>query len=657
MLKKLEHMMPASPEPFTKSRETYSAPDGFAASFKSDTHTTILEIMHRTQCHVQTSLEGTVDGNTNLFTSVYLYGTPSQREAACELLPSMTNFSPYPCSARLDEFPRQLNDHEGGETQPDTTPTRFTMQSPSKRVPIRAVWGRHLDTPRAAYRLNGFRPPLTSVLEMNKYIEDITNKLPRLERPRENYIQRLWQELRDLFADPKMVKILPPPAVDQACTTLFKHRMIKAARNLLDILQSAGYEVTTSNVDCFLIEAADAGDAGNFNYMLEFMLQKKLKTSVNTWVAFHKLVCNRWPEGSQQVMETMKTKGVFKNDKAVRQVMPTVIQRHITDHLAHTGLQGNLPAFFDAFDQQLEQLFGRPGYRWLTEDVAHRMCEVLLTVGQISDAISVLDEVRRRGQASGTSFGFSERTVIKFLRAANLLGDPSTTVALINRFRIGDSGAIQLGELSYSILLTIAWGRNCYNMVRVIWRYACAAGQVTNEMQWRVQQSVLAYAPSVEPIKRKHIWKAWAGKFAVGVTASWAHTTMATTAQTCTDLIQAASQAELENGSPAAVRRRSYLMGLFIKDLTEARQFYPGRLRPQAPFRHALEEAWRKDMHWKEMRLCIPVDGKLLREPMHHDFTYALANGLRVKMVPGRHSLRRTREVNWKFAEINRERE
>ncbi|KAK0261233.1 hypothetical protein LTS09_004497 [Friedmanniomyces endolithicus] len=226
----------------------------------------------------------------------------------------------------------------------------------------------------------------------------------------------------------------------------------------------------------------------------------------------------------------MHEKGLFTDLHTLQEQMKDTVKEALTAHLERSPASDD--ADLDAFVSTYDMRFGSPSYRhhfhqpkhssaihfrpWLTIETANIMAKVLLSHGRLRDALAVLRMLVDSG--------------------------PSSTYLRNNT---------RLNKISYAMLFRIAWRGKCFNMLRVIWRYACCAGEMAWEFQDDVRTSLIEYVPAREvkqsrarmqmeiehnqtrlmeafasPSHDVHdeqrsmmteVWFGWAGKFIVGL--------------------------------------------------------------------------------------------------------------------------------------------
>ncbi|KAI7141533.1 hypothetical protein KC316_g16984 [Hortaea werneckii] len=148
---------------------------------------------------------------------------------------------------------------------------------------------------------------------------------------------------------------------------------------------------------------------------------------------------------------------------------------------------------------------------WLSVSAANRMIQVLLIHGRTQDAFTVIQKLEAAGEFPRVE------TLNTFLSAASKARDAESAIAALQFFApyldtIGRSdrrsGKIHLNDWSFTILFTIAWRGQCYNLLRTIWRYGVCSGQIDSKVLSRMRSSLLTYVPTRPSYYRQQVEKA-----------------------------------------------------------------------------------------------------------------------------------------------------
>lgn len=379
--------------------------------------------------------------------------------------------------------------------------------------------------------------PITSILAFAAHIEDITTSMPRTlirktvgrgqHQPgtpqTHTAVHQTAAELTDLFTEPMYHPYVSAEAVDTALTYLAKHREFPTIRRFVAALENNthyafdGARLTPSNLDILLAAAAKAGDVLNFRYLIRLMVKGGSKSTWRTWVRLYELVCRLKLPGaaSEDLMGRMQERGFLKMPQAMREIVAQGVEGDLEAFL-RVGKAAKLEDFVALYDQRYSRLDrggdeARPpaagGLKstverprlWLSTSTANRMVDILLHHGRTSDAIAVLGLLEAAGERPDVV------TLNTVLAAASRARDAEVAIAALKMFAVlmtptsstvTTKGAVKPNQRTYEILFHIVWGNRWFNMLRVVWRYACVEGCVSFAMQQKVKESLMVYVPA-----------------------------------------------------------------------------------------------------------------------------------------------------------------
>lgn len=669
ILRMLDANTPAGSERYKKKLETVMLPKGILARFNGIAGASLKEIMEHTGCHVQIARGGTqITNAADIFAGLDLLGSSSQITHALKILPQYLdvmsteevtgthasgglNDHVLERTKRSDEEMRLAGlsapDDAGQRDQASAEETdvehdenklyREEDEPASISTPIRSIWAEDRTRKLSMYDvLDERQKSLTTPLKVSAYVADLCQDVPRglhralykSRRPlsKRDHVQIVEEKLVKLFSTPGIASMVTSYAVDRAIGFLAKHNNFAAFRGIYNALEEGGYTFTASNWNRCLAAAAVAGDVHNYRYTLKVMLRHGTKPNPMTWATLHDLMCRRFPLDSAFVVETMRDKGLLWHYGAAQ----LVAQGSVTNDLkAHLASRGRLATFFKWYDNRFSSGYGLESFNWLTVDVVNRMVAVLISHGQTRNAFEVLSEFRRRNGEKA----LDTVTLNTFLTSSLRDGDPQSAVATLQHFRVGEPGALVPDSVSYTILFSIAWRRRYFNMLRVIWRYASATGQIGFNMRHRIQKN-LNFIVAQEDKSRGDVWRTFAAKFVIGTSDGWRHSPKdkdnAVVAEDLTlnalesQLLCNVSLGSLPKDSPQFEERRNFFSRVLTDDLTQV-----GLSRPAIPLAELLKAAWQKDREWKERGLGLP------RNYNENTFREMLEDGIKVPMEEG----------------------
>lgn len=642
VLRMLDDHTTAGHKLYKKSLETVMLPKGVLARFRSNAGASLKEIQEHTGCHVQIR-RGAPHYSTvvDAFAGLDLLGSPWQITHALKILPQYLDVMPAQemvgihASSNLTDhvLQRRVRSDEDMSLASISAPNTANIQeqdsldegdvenvehqmderdesSATITTPIRSVWAEKRTRRLNMYGLLDKRlKSLSTPLDVSAYVEDLCQPVPRLVHKalyktriplsQQGHVRIVMEKLISLFSAPGVARMATSHAVDRAIRFLTKHNNFAAFRELYDALEDGGYTFTVSNWNCCLAAAAKVGDVHNYKYTLTTMLRHKVKPDPVTWATLHDLVCRRCPSETNCVLETMRNKGLLSDDGAAKLVAQNAVTNDLKAHLAQ---RGDLYTFYRLYDNRFGTMYGLGSFNWLTVDVANRMVAVLLSLGRSNDAFGVLSEIRKRqGERP-----LETVTMNTFLTSSLRDMDPASAVAIVKHFRVGQVGALVPNNVTYTILFAIAWRRRYFNMLRVIWRYACMSGFVGFSMRHRVEKNLNFFLPK-QPVEdmnvsRENVWRALAAKFIIGISGGSGYYTDAPREAGLsileTQLLNSVSLGSLRPESSLHQGRKNFFRHVLTDDFTEATLS-----KPVLPLAELLRSAWEKDRAWKERGL------------------------------------------------------
>lgn len=647
-------------------------PKGVLAKFNGRAGASLLEIMEHTGCHIQIARGGTQPSKvTEAFAGLDFLGSSWQISHALKVLPRYLDvmsaeemFGSHASSnlddhvlertVRSDEEMRLASlsasnaAHQQEQTLHDDVDVEHIenelnggkVTSTSEKIPIRSTWTHDRTRKLSMFQILDERPKfLSNTLEVSAYVADLCQSIPRAlqrdpflkrESPAQSgHVQIVIEKLISLFSAPRIASMVSSHTVDRAIGFITEHNNFAAFRELYSALEDAGYVFTASNWNCCLAAAAKVGDVHNFRYTLKVMLRRGVKPSPITWATFHDLMCRRFPEEVSFVADSMHNKGLLWDNSAARLVAQSSVANDLRAHLARGG---NMTTFLRFYDNRFSSVYGLGDFNWLTIDVVKPMVAVLQFYGKTVDAFEVLSEFRRRNGESA----LDTPTLNTFLTVALRDTDPASAVAILQHFRIGQPGAVIPNDVTYMILFAIAWRRRYYNMLRVIWRYGCADGQIGSAVRGRVTKHLNSFLPDKlangADKSRGDVWRAYAAKFIIGIRGdsnsyedeSSVDPNSSPLNALETQLLQQVSLGSLPKDSLECQDRKHFLRDVLADDFTEV-----GLSRPAIPLAELLKTAWEKDCEWKERGLGAP------KKFTQDTFKEMLEDGVKVPMEHG----------------------
>ncbi|KAK5108326.1 hypothetical protein LTR62_008422 [Meristemomyces frigidus] len=556
-LEQLKQATPDEVQGSIRQMETARLPQGIRGVFNGNTGEAVLEIMLRTGSYIQLSPMRHDSGvdlavmaserwhTQHMFSELQMYGTKAENAAALAVLPEMLSLinvedETVRSKVRLEVMVNDILRNSIAHVEEDQDILKTKEKATYKRSNfLRAYWtsqqpsfeniieSRHNST--ADGRVTFLRPKQWTFLTFNSYITDLTaDPLRSTSRARSTQPhqpgtltsgtlrQQITSEIHELFADPAATPHISSEAVNAALDLLVRYSDLAAVRSLVNVLSSSPYQLTTSNLDITLAAAARNEDPHNFKYILNSMLERGMAPSSRTWITLHRLVSRRYAEKSwaDTLLQVMREKGILDSISDLQEAAKTRMQHDHECYLSKHGHEFDLDQFIAKYDQtfavpdEQEPSSTRHRYAqkprpWLSTTTANILAKSLLDHGRTKDALRIITLVEEAGH------NIKIDTITTFLTSAARARDPSFAVEILKHFRPAltrrDKHRIVLDDRAYGLLFSVAWRKQCLNMLRVVWRYACCAGQATRDMMIKVEESLISYAPAVRSREQRAV--------------------------------------------------------------------------------------------------------------------------------------------------------
>lgn len=664
---------------------TVCLPDGVRAVFKGKAVDALLDILRRTDSQATVIQGQQLDRGSGLlsrthpgtgatsvgFDALQLYGTAEENADAIRMLPDIVvaintdgetlgrslNASDLrlgvtdPSGARPNlfeqTFPFEKDELDEVELEElEDSLDDITYSTSTARVPGESPWSHSGLVARATQSGSPSRPKTWSTLAFATYVEDLTATRSQLVHMHASHGRRrqpsdttarhyegVTTQLKALLLEPSMLQYLTSTVVDNCLRFYIRRGDVSATRELFaHLMQQTTYKLTASNFNNLLASTASQGGIHDFRAHLAEMLRCDIKPTWQTWVRLYELAALRADASARNLVEKhMRLHGLIPaNVQAVREVVASGIQQILEDGLLVDGSRASVEGFFEICDQRFglqtppvasisvaSRSHVARKRSWLTTNAGNRMIEVYLRRTRIEDAFYVLDRLAASGESASTV------TLNTFLASAMMGRDIQMAVAALKHRNLR---TVQLSHVSYGLLFKLARERQCYNMLRVIWRYACLAGAVTRRMHDTVQQSLVSYpftetsrfadaessaVLNVPPhhlcLSHKALAEFWAGKFCIGVEDGLQTARESPFSEREHSIIGAVAQPRTQAASEYASKhetRRTTLLHLLSDDLNASQD---RNLIPARTFANTLQLAWERDVEWKDQGMGLPT--------------------------------------------------
>ncbi|KAF1354753.1 hypothetical protein BDV97DRAFT_395171 [Delphinella strobiligena] len=647
---------PSGSNHYVKQLERLKMPKGMMGYYTADLDHLFLDIYLTTDCHVQ--IERYYEDGKGRFKSLTLVGMPAAIRAAKQRLNDSIRVEPV-AARRADGTMRQTH----------------TKTIHMARDKLRIVYAASSVKPVPRRVSDIEEPESWTIVSLANYVEDLVDSAPDRSYRRSFYpptnptpnqpghVDSVTIALLALFTKPTVRPYLSNYATGTALNYLAHHRRIPAIRRIIESIDtstasnSTPYPFLTTRIFNTCMRATrDASDLHNYTFFLQLMLSRQCVPDWETWCSLLSLVYQRSPSDAKNiVLNLMRAKGLLADPQAKMEVAAIFVRADFADWVDRGGCTNT---FIHHYDKLMDSK------NWLEPKVANRMLAVRCERGHFSDALSILNILRARGRLPDE---VSLNTLVENAAVQNNM----TAVLEVMKDVIGNDirRKIKIQERVYTHLFRMAKRRQDYNLLRIVWRYACLTGNVSYEMQSDFEKTIVWYAPQLSTSdsarsdakyaeSRSQVFSKFAYKAAVGVesgkiadsifehldlkgkriefeekivdfaleakTAAAVDPVSSASDSTSNSGPDASSTASAETTSPTAEiqeppqSRKSFLRSLIRSDMAAATDFYP-----QYDFPCALEAAAKMDESWK-----------LLGVRKTPDFKWIIENAITVPLYP-----------------------
>jgi hypothetical protein len=413
------------------------------------------------------------------------------------------------------------------------------------------------------------------------YVTDLTSiKMP-------NHLHKLWYKkeedhikvvvgvLREIFSSPDCRSSLSRTAFNKAIANYVKMAHISDARAAFVLMEMMEVPMNPETFNIMLRGAAKQEDLHVFQLILRLMLRRGVMPNGGTWIAF--LMANYNFGIKSHIVSAMKERGLLSHTPTLKGVCEQLISQEISASLDQAQSQEDFLHHMDA----------SYGERWLTIDSGNRVLHALGARHLISRCWEFLQAMDARHIKPDQ---VSINTILNHCKQSqNIIGAIEIMACLPSLFHFVPD------EHTYHALFELAWRSRSYNLVRVVWKYACLNAATTRRMRLRVRQSWLNAAEDSSTHSLQHdVWKLQAGPI---ITCNvHDHPTAH-----FPELHIEEPLIGLELDPSRASRKKIQLRGAVDKLLERDCQIFR-HWAPTRPFGEMLMEAWERDCKWQEVR-------------------------------------------------------
>jgi len=383
-------------------------------------------------------------------------------------------------------------------------PSIEAMRQKNVQVPlIRGVWDFYesKNTPMPIEAVLDTERP-TTVREFLEHIEDLlASKTSGPYRRQENQTRRqtphnlrILRTLSQLFLNDENQRILSTAALNSTLSFFCQHEYMNACRQ---VLLRCEHLATVDTFNILLRACARRQDFRIFRHLLISMSRLQIRPDANTWVAL--LECHVSPNAKTGLFMYMMRKGHLSQNGPMRTALQTAVQDTLIQHLEDGHSVDSYIALFQ----------NTHAANWFSPSLINKMFNATVELKNfpaLNRLLEICDE-------HGISINSSTMLRILPICRANIYAALLYVFRYITRQGFRMDKQVQIWEK----LFLIAYKGRCYNICRVIWRYACMNGAVTDKMKMSVLSSMTTNVSKKKVNLVDILWRSNAGKIIVGV--------------------------------------------------------------------------------------------------------------------------------------------
>ena len=221
--------------------------------------------------------------------------------------------------------------------------------------------------------------------------------------------------------------------------------------------------------------AAKNADLQTFAFILHLMLHRNIQPNAETWIAFLMAVPDL--RIKLHVFQRMHNLGLLRYIGTKRKACEQIVILEVNASLDNAQTQ----------EQFLSHMDSRYGPSWLKVSSGNRIIHALAARGLISRSWSFLQVMEDRVARPNVV------TINTILNHCKQSGNINGAIQLMKN--LPPSIKFVRNDYTYRILFELAWRGKCYNLAKVVWRYACLEAATTHSMRLRIATSLIGAIP------------------------------------------------------------------------------------------------------------------------------------------------------------------
>lgn len=349
-------------------------------------------------------------------------------------------------------------------------------------------------------------PDAWSAASFEDYVTDlvkssVTGTLHgQLYSPGNSHTLAVTRKLHMLFNDSELEMYWGIIACNRALSFFYKNSQFSEAQSFFSRMEDRDLLTSPETFNIVLRGSVKRKDIVHFSYILEQMIRRGVKPNAATWEAYFQI--NPSDHAKSEIYQSLRDKQVLKDTTAMKNFLNMTVREVLVKQFRKGHTISWVLGYLDRLD----------AFSWLSTSAGNIILDEVGNRSPAEEMLGALYQLKIRGMR------FDEVTMNTVLHHCLPSRDHDTAITALWRFRKGFG--ILPGKVAYDALFQHAWRSRLYNCAKVIWRYACVEGQVTQRMKRFVSNSILRDLPDESTDKEanhKSIWKAAIGKVVVGV--------------------------------------------------------------------------------------------------------------------------------------------
>jgi len=338
---------------------------------------------------------------------------------------------------------------------------------------------------------------VSDTIELVVHVKDLIRPNIRAHTS-ESHIPKVAKVLQQLFED-RVIDHSSSQAFDLALWFLFEHEQVPIAKKLLSKWKELGQGSTMSSFNLFLRHLAKNRNLYDFYFVLQRLIRQGLSPTWETWLSAFPLIPTA--ASMREFVAEMHSRGYMDYTNAPHHTSKHIIAYSFGPFLDSGGTASD-------FLTTMDTLYGSV---WSSEIALHQLLHTLGARGQIEEAMEVLKGFVIRREYSCQAIDLN----VIFGHCAKHLNADAAVSILEFAYK---AWKIKPDQDMYSILFGLFRQARMYNTTRVVWKYACMAGEVDYYMRRKMRKSLAMKSNNAESVRQQ--WKASFGSVACGQQAS-----------------------------------------------------------------------------------------------------------------------------------------